>query len=426
MKKKGLNIWIINHYAGNLKYGMEYRHFFLARHLRAAGHSPKIISSSFHHLFTELPVVNQKMTFETFEEIPFVFIRTPRYEGNGIGRLKNILIFSLRVNREYKNLEKEFGRPDVLLGSSPHPFVYSNLSKLRRVYGIPALYEVRDLWPQMLIELGSISKFHPLSLLFYWIERRALLSSDGVISLWHSADEYMLRHGLTKERYHYLPNGIELDAEGGDQEIDSSHPLMKKVEERKSKGKFLVGYGGSHGYANPLSVMIEACKLLKKRNIHDVEFFLVGDGPDKDRVVSQAKALKLENIHFHGYVAKPVIMAFYKMLDVAFMGLRDLPLFKYGPTPNKLMDYLAAGKPIIYAINSSFDPVQEVGAGVSIPSDDPEQLVEAIIRIKALSGSERERMGRAGRRYAEQELNFKTIAGKLADVAQRCIEQRTS
>jgi glycosyltransferase involved in cell wall biosynthesis len=415
---------MINHYAGNLKYGMEYRHFFLARHLRRAGHQPCIISSSFHHLFTKPPDVSGEVSFEIFEDVPFGFIRVPRYNGNGLGRLVNIMAFSWKLNREYRVFEKWFGRPDVLLGSTPHPFVYFNLIRLKKAYEIPVLFEVRDLWPQMLIELGAISRFHPISLLFYWIERRAYEDSDRVISLWHSADRYMLEHGLKRERYVYLPNGIELPPRGQSMQMDFSHPLIRLVQDRLRAGKFLVGYGGSHGLANPLKCVVDACAIFKKRGVREVEFFLVGNGPTKREIVEYAGRLGLDNIHFHDYVDKPVIMAFYRLLDVAYVGLRDLPLFKYGPTSNKLMDYLAVGKPIIHAINSSFNPIKQIGAGVSIPPDDPERLVDAILKLKRKTPEERASMGARGRRYAERELNFRTLADKLAALCFECISQK--
>ena len=136
-----------------------------------------------------------------------------------------------------------------------------------------------------------------------------------------------------------------------------NHPLLSALDKAKAEGKFIIGYGGSHGHANPLDQVIDACLELKERNITNVVVIMVGDGPNKEKAVNRARELSLTNLIWQDPVSKDVIMAFYKKLDVAFIGLKDLPLFKYGPTPNKLMDYLAASKPIIYAINSSFDPV---------------------------------------------------------------------
>ena len=419
-----MNIWMINHYAGNLELGMEYRHFFLARHLERMGHKVGIISSSFHHLYTTPPEVEDQLTFRTVENVPFAWIKAPHYLGNNLGRLKNMLVFTWKLRRHYRAIEAQFGKPDVVLGSSPHPFVVLNLLHLKKVYKAPVLFEVRDLWPLMLIELGSLSPSHPLSMLFAWLERKAFKKCDRVISLWHTADDYMYKHGLTPDRYYYLPNGIELAEDGTVGEVDDTHDLIAQVRALGKAGKFLIGYAGSHGLANPLSSMVETSKLLQDKGIDDVAFFLVGAGPCKEETVAKAREYGLKNIHFHPYVQKNVIMAFYREIDVAFMGLRDLPLFKYGPTPNKLMDYLASARPVIYAINSSFNPIEEIGAGKTVVADDVEGLYQAILELKALPPEELEKMGQAGLKYAREELNFKVLAAKLVDLAQTCIDEK--
>mgnify|MGYP000580595550 CR=1 FL=1 len=106
-------------------------------------------------------------------------------------------------------------------------------------------------------------------------------------------------------------------------------------------------------------------------------------------------------------------MAFYKKLDVAFIGLRDLPLFKYGPTPNKFMDYLAAGKPIIYAINSSFNPVKEHDLGLSIRPEDGAALSDSIVTMSRLDGLLLGEMGARSRVYAEKSHSYKELASQL-------------
>ena len=419
---RSLKIWIINHYAGNLELGMEYRHFFLARHLNKMGHEASVISASYHHLYTTPPQIDGDLTFKRVENVPFVWLKVPKYEGNSPARLWNMLAFSRMLYKHRRVLEVAYGKPDLVIASSPHPFIVLNVLSLKKYFKIPVFLEVRDLWPLMLIELGSLSKMHPLSFLFAWLERRAFKKCDRVISLWHSADQYMYKHGLTRDRYLYLPNGIELKEVGSVGEVELNHPLVDWVRECKAAGKFIVGYGGSHGLANPLPSVVAACKLLQDRGVSDVVVFMVGEGPLKSEMVSRAKELHLQNLHFHSYVQKPVIMGFYQEIDVAFMGLRDLPLFKYGPTPNKLMDYLASGKPVIYAINSSFNPVKEAGAGETIEPDNAEQLCEAILKLKAMSPDERFAMGEAGRNYAVKELHFKSIAEKLVAHALSCVE----
>jgi glycosyltransferase involved in cell wall biosynthesis len=415
--KRELTVWLINHYAGNLELGMEYRHFFLARHLTRLGHRVVIVTASFHHLYTKLPPMDGAVTVKAVEGVTFAWLRTPVYRGNGPRRLLNTLVFSARVALQSASLAARLGRPDVVIGSSPHPFVVLNLLDLKRRWRVPIFFEVRDLWPQMLIDLGSLSPRHPLTRLFLWLEELGYRRADRVLSLWHSAYEYMFAHGLDPSRYVYLPNGIELEQPDAP---DDTHPLLQRVRELKKAGRFVVGYAGSHGLANPLDSIADACRRLRERGVDDVDFFLVGDGPSKAALVARAARERLANLHFHDYVTKDVIMAFYREIDVAFMGLRDLPLFRYGPTPNKLMDYLVAGKPIIYAIRSSFDPVAEVGAGETIPPDDPDALVDAILKLRARTPEALAAMGEAGRQYAIRELDFAALARRLESVLLEC------
>lgn len=419
--KPSFNLWLVNHYAGSREFGMEYRHFFLANHLRRMGHRTSVIAASYHHLYTNPPETNDTLALGESEGVPFAWIRTPRYEGNGPRRFWNMVVFSWRLARFHRRLQKYLGKPDAILLSTPHPFLALNLLRYKRKHEIPVLFEVRDLWPQMLIDLGSIGARHPLAYLFRWLEEIGYRNADRVVSLWHSADEYMLEHGVSADRYVYLPNGIEISTDDHEGISHDDHPLIKQVQARKAKGKFLVGYGGSHGLANPLDAIIGACELLRDRGIVDVEFFLVGQGPEKSRIIERSKEGRLNTVHFHDYVSRSVILRFYREIDVAFMGLRDLPLFRYGPTPNKLMDYLLAGTPIIYGIRSSFNPVEEAGAGITIEPDNPEQLLDAILALKHMTTDQREAMGAAGCDFARTHLDFRQLSRELEGIVHECL-----
>lgn len=404
---KKYNLWILNHYSGNLNQGMEYRHFFLARHLTKLGHSVNIVASTYSHLFSSPPDTNGLVEYENIDGVKFAWLKSPKYKGNGAKRFANMLSYSMLL--QIKNLENSLGTPDVILGSSPHPFALLNTLSLSKRFGAVSLVEIRDLWPLMLVELGSIKPNNPIAKLFQFIENKAFKQADRVISLWHSADKYMLKNGVSEDRYRYLPNGIELD----ESIFTGEHPLLAALDKARTDGKFIIGYGGSHGHANPLDQIIDACIDLKKRGITDVIFFMVGDGPDKEKAVNRSLELSLTNLIWHESVSKDLIMAFYKKLDVAFIGLKDLPLFKYGPTPNKLMDYLAAGKPIIYAINSSFDPVKEHRLGLSISPEDGIALADSIITMHRLDESELSEMGVRSRDYAEKSHSYKELAKQL-------------
>jgi len=412
---KKYNLWILNHYSGNLEKGMEYRHFFLARHLINLGHSVSIVSSTYSHLFSSPPKTKALIKHEVVDGVDFIWLKSPKYKLNGVKRLLNMLSYSVLAH--FLDLEKRLGTPDVVLGSSPHPFVLLNALALSKRFRAASLVEVRDLWPLMLVELGSMKASHPLARVFQAIEKKSFKEADRVISLWHSADNYMLENGVSKEKYRYLPNGIELN----DNIFDGQHELLSSVDEHKIEGKFIIGYGGSHGHANPLDQVIDACLELQFRGICNVIFYMVGSGPEKPNAIARAKSLSLKNLIWHDPVPKDVIMAFYKKLDVTFIGLKDLPLFKYGPTPNKLMDYLAAGKPIIYAINSSFDPVKKQNLGLSIKPEDGDALADAIVTMRDTGELKLKEMGSRSRNYVEKFHSYKELANQLNQIVEEIL-----
>lgn len=412
---KKYNLWILNHYSGNLERGMEYRHFFLARHLVSLGHSVSIVASTYSHLFLSPPKTKALIKHEVIDGVDFVWLKSPKYKFNGVKRLLNMLSYSVLAH--VSDLEKRLGTPDAVLGSSPHPFVLLNALILSKRFKAKSLVEIRDLWPLMLVELGSMKATHPLAQIFQAIEKKAFKEADRVISLWHSADKYMLTNGVSQEKYRYLPNGIELN----DNIFTGQHALLSLVDKHKDEGKFIIGYGGSHGHANPLDQVIDACLELQMRGICNVVFYMVGDGPEKSNAMIRAKALSLTNLIWHDSVSKDVIMAFYKKLDVTFIGLKDLPLFKYGPTPNKLMDYLSASKPIIYAINSSFDPVKKHSLGLSIKPEDGAALADAIVTMRDADESTLREMGARSRNYVENFHSYKELASQLNQIVEEIV-----
>lgn len=412
MSESSTTIWLINHYAGNQARGMEYRHQFLASELKKHGFRPVILASSFHHLFSDPPHCKKTVTFDSDGGIDFVWLRCPRYAGNGAARLCNCAAFSWQLNKRATQIAREVGFPALVMASTPHPFVVMNLRKLKRRLKIPVVFEVRDLWPQMLFELGSLSKRNPLAWLFSWLERWGYRNADLVISLWFAADQYMFQHGLDPDRYMFLPNGVSLGAEESSRA--NSHSLLTRVAEQKVDGKFIVGYAGSHGYANPLDCIVDSANLLQQQDEKRIEFFLVGDGPEKARIRDRVHELGLENVLFEDYVDRATILEFLKEVDVGYIGLKDLPLFKYGPTPNKLMDYMLQRLPIIYGIHSPYQPVRDAGAGICIEPSSAQELTEAVIELSRKPKEELREMGERGRRFAEEHLTYEVLGERLA------------
>ncbi len=168
--------------------------------------------------------------------------------------------------------------------------------------------------------------------------------------------------------------------------------------------------------SNALDNIVEAARVLQERGRRDIEFMLVGRGTDRDQVIGNARELGLTNVVFPDPVPKFEIAKLMSEADAFIYALHDLPLYRYGVSLNKLTDYLAGGRPIIFSGRSAYDPVADIGAGYSLPPDDPVAVADAIEKLFSLSPLERIDMGRKGRKYVSEYHNIPKLASKLLSV----------
>ncbi len=409
-----MNILIINHYAGSLRHGMQYRQFYLAREWQRLGHKVSIAAASFSHVRSRNPNINGNVTMEEIDDIQYVWFRTPKYEGNGIGRVLNMLVFGLSLALSGPRIFG-FRKPDLVIASSPHPFIFFGAGRIARAFSARLVFEVRDLWPLTLIELGGISPRHPFIIMMQKIENIAYRASDHVISLLPKAAGYMKEHGLRDGKFTYIPNGISVDEwnewrDGAEAEGGSGH--IRAVSQIKQEGKLIVGYAGAHGLANGLGALIEAAALLRA---HPVSFVLVGHGPEKEALERAALQNGLQNVLFLDSVPRSAIPELLASMDILYIGLKNEPLFRFGISPNKLMDYMMAGKPIIHAINAGNDLVAEADCGISVAPEDPRAIKDAVIELVNMTAAERKDMGSRGKEYVLARHDYRVLAKRYLE-----------
>jgi glycosyltransferase involved in cell wall biosynthesis len=399
----GQVIWIINHYAGSRVHGMEYRHYYLARHLQQMGLRPAIICASFHHLLTRLPEERHAMV----DGVPYVWIKTCRYEQNDLRRVVNMVEFSSRL--ALKSL-RQLPRPDVIVASSPHPFVAVNGQRLAKRYGAKFIFEVRDLWPLTLLELGGHSPRHPVIRAMAWAERLGYERCDVAVSLLGGAKEYMVAHGLDERKFVHIPNGIDPETSLPAEELPDEHSQV--IERLRNDGRLIVLYGGNHGVANALGNIVEAALLLKDEP--RVHFLLVGQGPEKERLQQRAQGAGLQNVTFLPAVARSQVPALTRVADLGYIGLQKKGVFRYGVSPNKLYEYMSAALPIIFAIDTIHDEVAEARCGFSIPAEDPSALANVLQQIATIPANELQAMGERGRQYVQRTHTYEVLAQQYA------------
>lgn len=400
---------IINHYAGSKIHGMEYRPFYLAKEWVRLGHKVSIVAASFSHLHSQSPNINGDITEEVIEGIRYFWIKTPKYRGNGIGRVLNMLVFSWMLFR-HKSKIMFSCNPDLVIASSPHPFTIFGASKIAHTSKAKLFFEVRDIWPLTLIELGGMSRFHPFVMLTQWAENFAYRVSDRVISLLPRSESYMKEHGMAAEKFIYLPNGIDIIEWQNDHKAPATILHASMLSQLKQEGKFIVGYAGSHGMANGLYTFIEAASLLQSQTI---VFVLVGQGPEKKNLQQKVLQAGMKNVLFLPSVQKSHIPGLLSFMDVLYIGLKDESLFRFGVSPNKLMDYMMAAKPVIHAIKAGNDMVSECGCGISVPPENSEAIAKAVIQLMGMTPTERKKMGLRGKQYVSTYHDYRVLAKQL-------------
>jgi len=325
--------------------------------------------------------------------------------------------FSWQVKKLSDRVERnELMPPDVLIPSCAHPFVFPPSYKLSKIFNAKLIYEIRDIWPLSLIELANVPSLHPIVLWFKWIEKRAYRQADAVVSLLPNALDYMVSVGLDRRKFNYIPNGIDREEwEMSSEPLPDEHQAL--FQHIKKEGKLVVVYAGAHGPPNALDQILDLSKLNKEKN-KPYHFILIGDGIEKEKLV---KRVRDESIHFVSFlprIEKKQVITALRMADVCFIGWKKRSIYKYGISPNKIGDYFMCEKPVLHALDAGNDPVQEADAGISVEPYNTEKIDDALHRFCMMSKEERGALGMNGRRYALENLDWKVLGRRYAEICQ--------
>jgi glycosyltransferase involved in cell wall biosynthesis len=297
--------------------------------------------------------------------------------------------------------------PDIVIASSTYPLDIYPARRIARASGAKLVFEVHDLWPLSPMELGNMKPWHPFIMGLQVAENSAYRSVDRVISMLPNAKAHMITHGMAPEKFSFVPNGINVQEWDPMQRQPLPEEHASLINELRRQGLFLVGYAGGHGLSNALGQIINAAALLKGEK---VRFILVGKGPEKERLIAEAKRRGVNNVLFLPPIAKPSVPTFLAEMDILYLGWTRNPLYRFGICPNKLMDYMMAAKPIVHAVEAANDLVADSQCGISIMPEDPEAIAEAIKHMMALTAEEKKAMGQRGQDYVLHHHDYKLLA----------------
>jgi glycosyltransferase involved in cell wall biosynthesis len=195
--------------------------------------------------------------------------------------------------------------------------------------------------------------------------------------------------------------------------LDSA--VEARLRTAREAGRIVVGYAGSHGASNALDDLLDAAALLRDAPF---DFLLVGDGHEKSRLERRVRQERLTNVALLPAIAKSRVPAFLGAIDVAYIGWRRLPIYRFGIAANKLMDYMMAGCPILHAVDAANDPVAEAGCGVSVAPESPQAVADALQRLLALGHAARAELGARGRAWVLEHRTWPVLARQFLDALQ--------
>lgn len=398
------SIWFIHPYAGGPGVGRYDRPFHLARHWQALGRSTVVLTPSEHHLL-DTP---RRPGVEQIDGVTFEFIRSPAYRGNGVGRIVNMAAFTAQLVRQGDALARRHGRPALVIASSPHPYAWFAAEGLARRFGARSVFEVRDLWPLSLVELAGVAPSHPLVRFTSWLERRAYRQADAVVSLLPCTRDHMVGLGLDPQRWHYVPNGIEPDAQAS--AANSDTPPAALARSWRREGRTVIVYAGALGRPNHVESLVQAMALQRDAGQNSAAV-IVGRGELQEQLRQMVVNLKLEDrVALFEQIPKKDVQGLLREASAGYISLRPEPLFRFGVSPNKLFDYMLAALPVLFAVRAGNDPVAEAGCGISIDPGDPQAISAAIRRLAALTEEARQAMGERGRAYVLQRHGYRQLA----------------
>jgi len=387
-----MRIAYIDHYHGSPSLGMEYRPHAMATYWQRAGHEVTLIAGSFSHLRRTNPTVRRDGEEQVIDGVPFRFIRTREYAGNGVGRILSWVDFVGKGWRDAPAIARAL-RPDVVIASSTYPMDTWFARRLARRAGARLVHEVHDLWPLTPIELGGHSAGHPLMRLMARAERDAYEHSDVIVSILPNIEPHVRSLGIDTPVVH-VPNGIEITRERGAAPAE----LVALIDGLHQAGEKVVGYAGGMALSNAMDTFVAAMGRLTDRPVTAV---LLGDGDLRPELEEEARRLGAK-VRFVGSVPKAQVGDTLARMDALYLGSKRSRLYEHGVSANKIFDYMLTGVPIVDAWATQHSPLVYAGVAVRAEAEDPASIAEALVRATSLPPEDAAARGRAALDYVRE------------------------
>lgn len=335
----------------------------------------------------------------------------PEHSRSGIKRAINYLSFAFSAALLGRWIAP---KPDVLFVYHPPLTVGIPAYVLSRLWRVPFVYQIQDMWPETLSATGMLNNSKIIQIIGYfakWVYKKA--TSICVISPGFNSN--LIEKGVPEKKIHTISNWVDPEA------YYIAEPDNSLAESLGLAKRFNVVFAGIIGAAQGLEVILEAAKLLREYN--KIQFVLIGDGIALPELRKMAEAEHLKNVLFLGRYPQARMPGLYALADVLLVHLKDDPLFNI-TIPHKTLTYLASGKPILAAVaGDTAEVVKQAGAGITCQPSNPNALAEAVKRLYATRKTELQLMGRNGRKAAQTLYSREYLTAEIEAVLRRVEKQ---
>lgn len=403
-------IWFISKYALPPEYGVQARLFHLATSLKKNSREAIVITSSTNHL-ANLPIQSKRISLKHYNGVQTIFLKGLRFKG-AISSYRVISWFYFEFILLWFIL---FGYRHIV---APPRIVYvSSLSLLSILNGYIAkkkfkaklIFEVRDIWPLSAILVAGYSKYHPFILFLRLVEKFGYLNSDIVVSPLSNLKQHIeVVTGKSTLRFRCIPQGFTTDFSKEKEKL-SKEFINKYIP----KEKFIFGYIGNIVSAYDLDTLLLCARIMNIKS-PEVSFVILGDGEYKETLIEKSR--DIPNVIFAPRIPKSQVQDFLDHCHVATNFLRPEPLFKYGVSPQKLVDYMLAAKPILMSYTGYKSIVEEIGNGLVIEAGNIDKLVDAMIALSKTPRVELEEIGLKGKKFLISNLSWDSIVSQNIDL----------
>lgn len=320
--------------------------------------------------------------------------------------------FLFMVLANERKMFSQYGKPDVVIGSSTHPLAWIAAEIISRKYGSIFCADVRDFWPRIWVVAGEKSKFNPMVIFFDLIQRHTFRKADRVLYTMDHGDGYICGElGFPKEKVYWI--GQPVDCDRFDENKEKKERIPEEIREF-IKDSFVCTFAGYYMTYEGVYVMLRAAKILKEKGL-PIKMVFVGSGKEKEGMLQYANDNGLDNVLIYDRIDKEVVPALLSSSAICLAHLEiqnHKDVYKYGVSKNKIVEYLYSGACTVYGF--SYDnEVSESKGGFNFEPYNEKNLADVIEKVYGMPLEERTMIAKSGMEYIKRGHSVEIVAKKL-------------